>query len=148
MPTYTVHSPAGTLDQGQKQQLARDITLAHNGVTGAQTFFAQVMFLDRPQGDWFVGGQPLEGPQVFVHGQIRAGRSGEVKLELLRRLVDVTAEVSGLPRNRVWVYLVDLPAEQMAEYGHVLPLPGTEASWLANLPQEDRDWMESIGAAR
>jgi len=63
-------------------------------------------------------------------------------------LVDVTAVASDLPRNRVWVYVVDLPAEQMAEYGHVLPQPGTEASWLANLPPEDRQWMEAIGAVR
>jgi len=32
----------------------------------------------------------------------------------------------------------------MIEYGHVLPEPGSEQSWLSSLPAEDRDFMQSI----
>ncbi len=41
---------------------------------------------------------------------------------------------------------VELPAVHMVEYGHVLPAPGNESQWLANLPHADRALMESIGA--
>ena len=75
MPTYTVHAPAGRLSARQKEQLAKGITNAHNQFTGAQTFFAQVMFVDVAQDNWFIGGGPIGQSQIFLHGQIRAGRS-------------------------------------------------------------------------
>ncbi len=148
MPTYTVHCPAGLLGPEQKHQLARAITRAHNEVTGAQSFFAQVLIVEKAAGDWFVGGEPIDGQQLFVHGQIRAGRSAEVKAALLRKLMDVTATICGCPTNRVWAYLAELAPEQMAEFGHVLPQPGEELAWLAALPAADRRLMESIGARR
>jgi hypothetical protein len=40
--------------------------------------------------------------------------------------------------NCVWVYLNDLPARDLIEYGHVLPEPGHEAKWLAGLPERGR----------
>ena len=48
MPTYTVFSPAGQLNALQKADIAKNITRVHNEVTGAQTFFAQVVFPARP----------------------------------------------------------------------------------------------------
>jgi phenylpyruvate tautomerase PptA (4-oxalocrotonate tautomerase family) len=145
MPTYTVHAPAGLLSAGQRQRLAREITRAHHEATGAQTFFAQVLFVDVADGQWFVGGAPLTGAQIFIHGQIRGGRSPAAKQALLRSLLDVAAACSGIPRNRTWAYIVELAPSQMAEYGHALPEPGTEAQWLAALPAEDRAVMEATG---
>jgi len=145
MPTYTVHSPAGHVTSEQKQSLAREITRAHNEVTGAQTFFAQVIFNDIPQGGWFVGGAELVGKQIFVSAQIRGGRPPELKARLLRKLLDVTAQATGSRSNQVWVYLTELEPAQMAEYGHVLPQPGAEAQWLADLPPGDRALMQSVG---
>ena len=58
MPTYTISAPAGRLTGTQKSQLAREVTRAHPQQTGAQTFFAQVMFVDVPASNWFVGGSP------------------------------------------------------------------------------------------
>ena len=145
MPTYTVHAPAGRLSQLQKATLATEITNTHNQHTGAQTFFAQVMFVDVPTTNWYVGGAPVENEQIHLNGQVRSGRTKEVKQALLSSLAEILAKVSGFSSNRVWVYLNELPPAFMIEYGHFLPEPGTEAQWLASLPSQDKELMESIG---
>jgi hypothetical protein len=48
--------------------------------------------------------------------------------------------------HRFWIYIVDLQARQMVEFGHVLPEPGDEPAWTAALPQSDREMMQAIGA--
>ena len=63
--------------------------------------------------------------------------SGEV------RLVDG----AGLAKTDVWVYLIDVPARDMIEYGHILPEPGDEKTWLDTLPDPDRTRMLKTGAA-
>lgn len=55
------------------------------------------------------------------------------------------AKLSGLPKRDVWVYVTEIPARQMAEYGHVLPEPGDEQMWLDGLPAEDRAYMQGVG---
>jgi len=146
MPTYTVHAPAGRLSSAQKADIAREITRAHHTHTGAQRFFAQVLFNDVPPGSWYVGGMPIDGEQIYLQGQVRAGRSEPVKKALLTELAEILVAGSGFPRHKTWVYLIELPPSHMVEYGHVLPQPGTEAAWLAALPGEDRAFMQSIVA--
>jgi phenylpyruvate tautomerase PptA (4-oxalocrotonate tautomerase family) len=142
MPTYRVVAAAGLLSAEKKQRIAQGITRAHNRVTGAQTFFAQVIFTEVPAGNHFVGGAPLRGDQVFVHGHIRSGRTPERKRQLLLELVAEVASAGGVAPNRVWAYIAELPPGQMAEYGHILPEPGEESTWLAALPALDRELME------
>ncbi len=146
MPTYTVSALAGALNAEAKQRIASRITRTHNEVTGAQSFFAQVIFADIAEGDWFMGGAPAAPNTVFIHGQIRGGRTADMKLALLTGLLDTVASATNVPKTSVWVYLVELPAPHMAEYGHVLPEPGNEAQWLAALPATDRALMESTGS--
>ena len=145
MPTYTVFAQTGRLSQAQKSGVAAEITRVHNEQTGAQTFFAQVIFQDVPDGNHFVGGAPLAGDHIFVHGQIRAGRDAATKRVLLERMLDAVCAAASAQKINTWVYIVDLPPSQMAEYGHVLPEPGAEAAWLAALPAADRERMQTTG---
>jgi phenylpyruvate tautomerase PptA (4-oxalocrotonate tautomerase family) len=145
MPTYTLTVPAGHFDVDRKAAAAGAITSTHNAVTGAATFFAQVIIHEMPDGHYFVGGKPLVGRQVFLNGQIRAGRSAIDRKRLLIGLRDAIASGLGVPTGDVWVYLTDLPAGDMIEYGHILPEPGDEASWMAGLPASDRERMEKTG---
>lgn len=145
MPTYTVTAPEGRLTPAHKQAVAKAITHTHHTVTGAPTYFAQVIFVDVKPGNYFIGGAPLEGDQVFVHGQIRAGRSAEDKDKLISNLLQAVAQAAGALNREVWVYILDLVPRQMAEFGHVLPQPGNEAIWTETLPPEDRVYMERIG---
>jgi phenylpyruvate tautomerase PptA (4-oxalocrotonate tautomerase family) len=146
MPTYRCTVPQGLLDTERKAALAREITRIHNAVTGAATFFAQVVFDEVPTGNYFIGGAALSGEQIFVNGQIRAGRSDPDLKRLLAELVEGVAKATMLPRRAVWVYVTELPARRMAEYGHVLPEPGDEPTWLAGLPENDRSHMLAVGA--
>lgn len=145
MPTYHCAAPANVLDAARKAAIANAITRVHSEVTGAPGFFAEVIFRDVPAGDWFVGGEPLEGDQIFVHGNIRAGRSAEIRHELISRLAGAVATAAGVPVGAMWIYISELPSRAMMEFGHVLPEPGEETSWTAALPEEDRAHMEAIG---
>ena len=148
MPTYTVTGFDGCLDAQKKAKIASAITRVHSETTGAPTCVAQVIFNDVAPGDYFVGGAPLRGQQVFVHGKIRGGRPAESKDALISQILAAVSEASELERNRVWIYLVDIPARQMAEFGHVLPEPGDEPAWLATLPETDRKMMQNISAGK
>jgi phenylpyruvate tautomerase PptA (4-oxalocrotonate tautomerase family) len=145
MPTYHCTTPAGLLDAGQKSAIAAAITRVHNAVTGAASFFAQVIYTEIAKGDHFMGGAPLASDQIFVHGFIRAGRSVPDRERLVTELVTALTDSSGLPRRCVWVYVSEIPPRQMAEYGHLLPEPGSETAWLDGLPPDDRAYMQSVG---
>ncbi len=144
MPTYTVTAPENCLDDGKRAHIAAEITRIHSATTGAPTYFAQVIFVDVKAGMYFVGGEPLRDQQIFVHGQIRAGRNADAKHALLTDILHAVAKVTALDKNCIWVYLVDLEPRQMAEFGHVLPAPGDEAAWTANLPEADKLKMQSL----
>lgn len=146
MPTYTVTIRRGQLDASQKTRIAEGITRVHSETTGAPRYFAQVIFSEVDEGNYFVGGRPLSHRQVFVHGQIRGGRTAENKSALISAMLEAVAEAAFVPRTSVWIYIVDLQARQMVEFGHVLPEPGDEAAWTAALPQSDREMMEAIGS--
>ena len=148
MPTYTLTTVSGTLTAAQKGMAAAAITRVHNQVTGAATFFAQVIIHEVPEGNYFAGGAPLSRAQVFLNGQIRAGRSATDRTRLLLALRDAVASALGYGQTDVWVYLTDLPARDMIEYGHILPEPGGEQAWLDGLPAADRARMLATGESR
>ncbi|WP_186251305.1 tautomerase family protein [Burkholderia gladioli] len=145
MPTYVVSAAAGRLDAQQKARIAAGITEAHSQATGAQGFFAQVIFVPIAEGDHFLGGRPLKSDQIHVNGQIRAGRNAEQKRRLLDAIVELVTRAAQAEPRAVWVYIADVPPWQMVEYGRVLPEPGEEANWLQAMPDEDRAHLVGIG---
>jgi phenylpyruvate tautomerase PptA (4-oxalocrotonate tautomerase family) len=144
MPTYIVRSTLPSLAAPTKQRIAQAITAAHADITGANTFFAQVVFDHAPGDDWFIGGVPVEGNTLFVHGHVRSGRTDDQKRTLVERLVRDVAEASGLPTRAIWIYLSEIRPSLMAEFGHVLPEPGEEAAWFDALPEDDRRRLAAI----
>ena len=145
MPTYTVSTSPGQLVDATRPALARAITAAHTAATGAPGFFAQVRFDELEAGQHFIGGVPMDDDFVFVHGQIRSGRTPEQKRALLDALVAAVTDTIDIPRRGVWVYLVDLPPSNMVEFGQVLPEPGSEDAWLASMESLDREYVEGLG---
>jgi phenylpyruvate tautomerase PptA (4-oxalocrotonate tautomerase family) len=144
MPTYVVTAPAGRLSAPQKERLAGRITDIHCQRTGAPAYLAQVIFSDVTPGNYFLGGKPLKDDNIFVHGQIRAGRGPEIKEPLILDLMRATAEVAQTQESHVQVYIVDVPARQIAEWGQLLPLPGEEAAWDAAIPDAVRRRMRAL----
>lgn len=140
MPTYQVTTSAGLLDAESKQRVAQAITHTHSAVTGAGNYFAQVIFTEKAAEDYYLGGQRLRAPHLFVHGTIRA-RDVALEQRLVESLLPAIAAAAALHKRYVWVYLADLPPALMIEFGHVLPQPGEEAAWEAGLDDADRAYM-------
>jgi phenylpyruvate tautomerase PptA (4-oxalocrotonate tautomerase family) len=145
MPTYVIRSTLTDLNATTKHRIAQAITTAHADITGANTYFAQVVFDHAPREDWFIGGAPLQGDTLFIHGHVRGGRTDDQKRTLIERLVRDVAAASGLPTQGIWIYLSEIRPNLMAEFGHVLPEPGEEAAWFDALPEEDRRVLAAIG---
>ncbi len=144
MPTYTVTNSNFSFSSRQQKKLAEGITKVHNVVTGANTYFAQVIFNKTKTDNHFMGGKKVKEPSLFLLGQIRAGRSKEVKDKLISDLKDVLVKNSKLDETQVWVYINDLPPSQMIEYGAVLPESGKESEWFNNLSSKLKDKLSKI----
>lgn len=136
MPTYTVTVANLSLSPQQKSQIAAAITTAHHTQTGAPRFFAQVSFLSTNEGEHFVGGTVNKAPHVYVHGLLRQGRSTEVKQALMSQMLEEIVQIAGITVEDVWIYLQDIPATQMIEFGRFLPAPGDEAEWEKGMTPE------------
>jgi phenylpyruvate tautomerase PptA (4-oxalocrotonate tautomerase family) len=136
-PTYFCRSASGRLTAEQKKQIAGEITRVHREVTGAPSFFAQVIFHEVNPTDWFMGGLPLTHEHILVYGHIRAGCVAVDKTHMIKLRVEAIALAAQVKSHRaVWVYFNELPPRQMIEFGHLLPEPGGEPSWMAALLPE------------
>jgi 4-oxalocrotonate tautomerase family enzyme len=144
MPTYVVTAPEGRLSASQKQKLAARITDIHCTTTGAPAYFAQVIFTEVTEGNYFLGGKPLKQDNIFVHGEIRAGRDAMTKEKLILDIMAATAAIAETEDSHVQVYIVDVPARQIAEWGQILPNPGEEQAWDARIPDHVRRRMTAL----
>ena len=133
MPTYTVTNSNFNLTNKQQKDLAQGITKVHNVITGANTYFAQVIFNKTKKNNHFMGGKKVKEPSLFLLGQIRAGRPKKIKDRLISDLKNILVKKTKLDETQVWVYIVDLPPSQMIEYGAVLPESGKELQWFKGL---------------
>ena len=136
MPTYTVTNSNFNLTSNQQKKLAEGITKVHNVVTGANTYFAQVIFNKTKKNNHFMGGKKVKEASIFLLGQIRAGRPKKIKDRLISDLKNILVKKTKLDETQVWVYIVDLPPSQMIEYGAVLPESGKELQWFKGLPNK------------
>ena len=133
MPTYTVTNSNFNLTAKKQKDLAQGITKVHNVITGANTYFAQVIFNKTKKNNHFMGGKKVKEPSLFLLGQIRAGRPKKIKDRLISDLKNILVKKTKLDETQVWVYIVDLPPSQMIEYGAVLPESGKELQWFKGL---------------
>ena len=133
MPTYTVKYSNFKLTPKQKKFIADGITKTHSKFTGANTFFAQVIFQKNENRSHFIGGKLVRNKEIFLNGQIRAGRTSTIKKNLILGLKEVLIKNTKLKSDCLWVYLEDLPPQQMIEYGEILPKSGEEKKWFKSL---------------
>lgn len=147
MPTYTVRTANLSLDDDQRQRIASAITEAHSGSTGAPGYFAQIFFDPSLQATHFIGGRPNIIPHVYVHGLIRAGRTADQKRKLLESIRDRVHEIARVRAEDIWVYVQEIVAEQMIEFGRILPEPGREAEWRQGFSPEKIEAFRRAGVA-
>ena len=77
MPIYQCISPEGLLDESARGKLAEEITRIHCDATGVPPSFVNIMFLDMPDGRYFVAGRP--STHSVLNGAIRVGRDLETR---------------------------------------------------------------------
>jgi len=77
-------------------------------------------------------------PQVYVHGLVREGRNIEIKQALMSQMLEEIAKILDITAEDVWIYVQDIPATQMIEFGRFLPAPGEEAEWEKGMTQGKR----------
>jgi len=121
MPTYVCSAAAGRLTPVQKTEIVRSITVIHHEETGGPSYLVQVIFHDVAPNSHYVAVRPASADQMWVRGDIRAGRTNEQKSQMLRRIMQDVARASGAAEDAVWVNLCDIPAANITEYGRVLP---------------------------
>ncbi len=144
MPTYTVKYSNFNLSQKQKNLIANDITNTHSKFTGANTYFAQVIFQKNEKNAHFMGGKLVKTKEIFCNGQIRAGRTLKIKKQLILGIREVLIKNTKLKRDFIWVYLEDLAPDQMIEYGAILPKSGKEKKWFNSLTTSLKKKLKKI----
>jgi phenylpyruvate tautomerase PptA (4-oxalocrotonate tautomerase family) len=144
LPTYTVTYSNTSLSTTQLERIAQLITTTHSECTGANTYFAQVMFKETPIDHHYMGGKPVHDRQIFVHGHIRGDRGLEIKRELILSLREALAKGAGFAEDQIWIYISDLVPDQMMEYGHILPPSGKEREWFDDLPTDLQARLKSM----
>jgi phenylpyruvate tautomerase PptA (4-oxalocrotonate tautomerase family) len=144
MPTYVCSAAGGRLTPVQKAEIVRSITAIHHEETGAPRYLVQVIFYDLAPDSHYVAGQLAPADQIWVRGDIRGGRTDEQKSQMLRRIVQGVGRASGAAEDAVWVYLCDIPAANVVEYGRVLLPPGKEDAWFSSLPEAIRERLRPL----
>ena len=143
MPTYVCSAAAGRLTPAQKADIVNSITTIHHEETGAGRYLVLVIFQDIAPGSCFLGDRPAPADQIWIRGDIRSGRTNEQKSQMLRRIMQDVGRSCGAPEDAVWVYLSDLPPENLTEYGRILPPLGKEDAWFSSLPDTTRERLMS-----
>ena len=144
MPTYFVNSSNIKIKRKIKEKLAKKITKVHNEATGANKYFAQVIFNDTKSEDHYMGGKIVSKPEIFIYGHIRSGRTVKIKNKLITGLRTVILKNTRLKKDNIWVYILDLKPSQMIEYGEILPKSGGEKKWFKNLPIRLKERLNKI----
>jgi phenylpyruvate tautomerase PptA (4-oxalocrotonate tautomerase family) len=138
MPTYAF-STAKELTAEQRAKLVASVTSIHHVEATAPRYFVQVIFYKLEPGSMFIGGETASPDHIWVRADIRSGRTKEQKAKILTRIMQKTSEILNISEQAVWVYVSDIPAEGVLEFGNILPEPGGEERWLASLPRTLRE---------
>lgn len=136
MPTYTCWSQNGAIPIGSRDDIVHALAEIHHEVAIAPRYFVQVIFNDLDPGSIYVAGQAASEEHIWIRADIRAGRTDEQKGELLGRIASEIGTIVGTEPENIWVYICDIPGPSISEFGRVLPNPGQEEAWFAELPPE------------
>ena len=127
MPVYSLTSK-DKINDTRKEALANLFTDVHCGLTGAPEQFVHVLFSD---------GIPITGGKdLYIHANVRAGRTKETVAELSKQLVEKSAAILQVSTSQVKINLMEIQPKWCMEGGYIMPEPG-----------EEDEWFEKVNAA-
>tara|TARA_Y100000591_G_scaffold20114_1_gene14876 strand:+ start:502 stop:942 length:441 start_codon:yes stop_codon:yes gene_type:complete len=145
MPTYNLKFSNINLNKKDKLIIANIITSAHKELTGANSYFAQVIFNKNNYASHFIGGKMVKSKELFILGNIRSGRSAKIKKKLAETIRDRIIRKTKFKKDNIWIYIIDIKPDQMIEYGEILPRSGNEKNWFRNLHPSLKKRLRKIG---
>lgn len=143
MPTYTVYSAPGAFTADQEQRIARAITEAHAHATGAPRYYVQVIMGAGENCRRFVGGKPSQ-QQMWIRGDIRAGRTDEQLKELMMEIVQRTAKAAKMDEEDIWIDLNEIRPAAILKYRTVFPPAGQESLWYERLSDHLKEKIKTM----
>lgn len=144
MPTYVCYAAAGRLTLAQRARIATAITTIHAEEGVAPRYLVQVLFNEVQPDSHFIGGQPAPSGFIWIRADIRSGRTDAQKRAVMERIADEISASAEVGRDDVWIYVSDIPATGVLEFGCVLPPPGQEDTWFASLPKELQTRLKAL----
>lgn len=130
MAIYTCTTQEGALSAQQRGVIAAEITRIHSAHTGEPAKLIWVLFETVSPDRIYAGGKPAAN--ALIVGIFRE-RSTDVKAQVLKELWAMYQKVSGLSDDQLWVSLTAIAPSDAMMFGAILPEPGHEAEWLAQL---------------
>jgi hypothetical protein len=67
---------------------------------------------------------------------------------MMIKVMQDISRITGFKEENIWVYVCNLMATDMIEYGHVLPMPGKEKVWFVSLPETLQAYLEKLGTTK
>ena len=134
MPYYRCLIPKNSLDLDQRSRIAEAFTNVHCGISAAPRSFVHVAFLEVDErgsiADSHGSGTLEYETPYFIAGGNRAGRSQEVREQILNGLIACFSQIASVSKEDVSGHISEVPASWTMEGGQVLPEPGAEsAEW-------------------
>ena len=142
MPTYQITVKQGLLDNNKKDKIAEYLTKTHTEITGAPNYFVQIIYHEDNCRRYVAG--KLSDNQIWIRGDIRSGRTPDKRSLLVEKFVEGVSEIANVPKSDIWVFLNNLDACDMAEYGQLLSEPGKEQEWFNTLPENIQSKLKEI----
>ena len=144
MPTYVCSTAAGRLTPAQRAEIAKSITTIHSEEGRAPQYFVQILFNEVQSDSHFIGGKQATEGLIWIRADIRSGRTDEQKKAIMERIASDISASASISREDVWVYISDIPATGVLEFGQVLPHPGQEDAWFASMPTSLQTRLKSL----
>lgn len=95
---------------------------------GTPAYFVQVVIHEAIDTLRYINGR-LHEDQIFIQADIRSGRTVGQKQRLMRHIVNDVSQIANVAAHHIWVYPNELNAENMLEFGEILPEAGKEDEW-------------------
>ena len=127
MPLYGLTS-SKMLSTDEKQQLSNLFTDTHCRIMIAPEQFVHVVF--------FEGVPLMKNKALYIHANVRLGRSQDQIDRLCESVIKGSAEILGVAKEKIHVNLMEISGKWAMEGGFVMPDPG-----------EEDEWMEKVTAA-